>query len=49
MLDAFPNTSVISGAMACKHFGRYRSGRVVIEVIAGHGVHYNLISTWRIG
>src|ERR1700746_4045341 len=32
-----------------KHFGRYRGGCVVIEVVAGHGFHYNLISTWRIG
>src|SRR5258706_8948840 len=32
-----------------KHFGRYRRGGVVVEVKSGHGFHYNLISTWRIG
>ncbi len=33
------------GSHGLKHFGRYRSGRVVIEVVGCHGVHYNLIST----
>jgi len=36
-------------ASPAQHLGRDRRSRVVIEVIAAHGVHYNLISTWRTG